>query len=316
MDAAYARLYKSPEGLRALTQWYDETLAQLPVPVESRYVTTRHGRTHLLAAGPADAPPLVLIQGYGAASPLWKKQLADFSAAHRVYALDTIGQPGRSDPVTPSLFGDGYAEWLVDVLDALGLERAALAGVCFGGWILMKLAAYAPARVERAVLLTPVGLARFKIYWRSGIPLVLRRDDEEAGARLLRMAFTPPGSGLSFDRDVARALLLVIRHYNVGAIAGMKDGGNGLRELWDGARALFKFVRAEPDSALRRMRAPTLLLVGQHEASYNPQAAVRKARRAMPQVIAEVVPNTGHAAMYDRPDYVNPRVLRFLHDGT
>lgn len=309
-------LYKTEAGYREIMAWYDDALSRVPIPTESRYVRTRFGDTHMLVAGAPDAPPLVLVQGYGAAAPLWKKQLADFAAHYRVYALDTPGQPGRSAQTPITVFGSSYAEWMVDVLDGLGLESAHVAGVCLGGWITLKLAAYAPERVRKAVLLAPVGLARFKIYWRSGVPLILQPGSERAGERLLRMAFTPPGSGLTFDRDVARALLLVIKHYNVGAAAGMQKDKQGAAELINGVRAAKQFVMPEPDHELAKLTAPTLLLVGEHEAIYNPHAAVRRARRAIPNVIAEIVPNTGHAAMYDRPEYVNPRVLRFLAEGT
>jgi pimeloyl-ACP methyl ester carboxylesterase len=41
---------------------------------------------------------------------------------------------------------------------------------------------------------------------------------------------------------------------------------------------------------------------------------VRRALAAFPNAQAEIVPGTGHAAIYDRPDYVNPRLLAFLRD--
>ncbi|NDJ59527.1 MAG: alpha/beta hydrolase [Chloroflexi bacterium] len=309
-----ARLYKSPEGYAAMRAWYESALAQLPVDVESRYVATRYGRTHLLVTGPPDAPPLVLVQGYGASAPLWHKQIADFAAEYRVYALDTVGHPGRSDPNPPPFFDDAYAKWLVDVLDALGLERVRVAGVCLGGWVVIRLGIYAPERVEKAVLLSPVGLARFKIYIRSGVPLILNMggDLEAAGQRLLVHAFTPPGSNLTFDRQLARALTLTIKYYRINTIVGIQNDDPTLREMWQSARILFSFVRGTPRAELRRFDIPTLLIVGEHEAIYNAQAAVRRARAALPHVRAEIIPGTGHAAIYDRPDVVNPLIMDFL----
>lgn len=296
--------------------WYDDALAQIRLPHESQFVATRFGRTHLLAFGDPSRPPLVLVQGYGASAPLWHKQIEDFAREYRVYALDTNGHPGRSDPHPPPLLGDGYAQWLVDVLDGLGLEQARIAGVCLGGWAVLRLGVYAPERIHKAVLLSPVGLARFRVYVRSGVPLILnlgsQRDLEAAGQRLLVTAFTPPGSNLTFDRQLARALILTIRHFRIGTIVGFQRDRPSLRDLGLGIRALNRFLRGEPDSALRQFHAPALLMVGEHEAIYNPHRAVRKALRAMPNVQAEVVPGTGHAAIYDRPDYVNPRVLDFL----
>jgi pimeloyl-ACP methyl ester carboxylesterase len=310
-------LYKSAEGYAQIMQWYESAIVRLPFPVESHFVETRYGQTHMLTCGDPAAPPLLLVQGYGASAPLWHKQLADFAQHYRVVALDIVGQPGKSAPTLPGLFGDGYAQWMVDVLDALEIEQADVAGVCLGGWIVMKLAAYAPERLKRAVMLSPVGIASFKIYVRSGIPLVLNlgRDMDAAGLRLLRMTFTPPGSGLQFDRELARAFVPVLRHYRVGVVAGIGSGTPSPRELWAGTRALVKFVRGEPASTLRKIAVPTLLLVGEHEAIYNPRAAVRRAQRHIPNVIAEIIEGTGHATIYDRPDVVNPRILHFLKEG-
>ncbi|MFQ3567519.1 MAG: alpha/beta hydrolase [Aggregatilineales bacterium] len=310
-----SKLYKTPEGHAAFEQWYAEALEKLPVPFETRYVETRYGVTHMLVMGPADAPPLVMVQGYGASAPLYYKQFADFARQHRVYALDTPGHPGRSAPNPPPLLGDGYAIWLVDVFDALGLARTHVVGACLGGWAVLRLGVYAPERIDKAVLLSPVGLARFKVYVRSGVPFILNigGDIEAAGQRLIVNAFTPPGSNLTFDRQLAKALLLAIKHYRVGLVVGYSSDRPTPREFARSLRILRRFVHGETVAELRKFSAPALLLVGEHEAIYNPRAAVRKAAAAMPNVQAEIVPGTGHAAIYDRPDYVNPRVLAFLN---
>lgn len=311
------RLYKTADGHAALMAWYSRALDALPVAYQSSSVETRHGRTHVLTLGDADKPPLVMIQGFGASAPLWKNQFPDLAAHYRLYALDVPGHPGRSEPRVLSLLDSSYAEWLVDALDALRLERAHVAGVCLGGWIAMQTAVYAPERIEKLVLLSPVGLAPFKVFVRSGVPLILNfgRDTEAAGERLLRMAFAPPGSNLSFDRDLARALTLVIRHYDIAAIAGLDGQHPTARDLLRALRTLGRFVRPMPDAALRRIAAPTLLLVGQHEAIYDPHAAVARAEKYIPNVTAEIVARSGHATIYDRPDYVNPRILEFLTGG-
>jgi len=309
-------IYRSLEGERAIQDWYDSALAMLDVPFVSRYVDTPYGRTHLLELGREDAPPLVLVQGYGGSAPLWHKQYADLIPHYRIYALDTVGMPGRSDSNPLSLLNDDYTRWLLAVFDALGLQQPNVAGVCLGGWIVLRLGIDAPERVRRAVLLSPVGLARFKIYFRSGIPLILNMGNEEKaeqyGKRLLLHAFTPPGSNLQFDRRLAQAMLLAVKHFDVGVAAGLRSEASRLRELWTAIRVLGRFVRSEPASELRKFAVPGLLFVGEHEAIYNPHVAVEKAQQAIPNIQAEIVQATGHAAIWDRPEYVNPKMLAFL----
>ncbi len=306
-------LYRSREGYAVLEKWYDEALSAFEVPITTGYIPTRFGTTHVICAGDESAPPLVLIHGYGAGSPLWRQQIEGLAGHYRLYAPDCVGQPGRSATRPPSLLDDGWSWWLEDVLDGLGLARTALAGTCLGGWMVMRFAAYAPQRVSHAILLSPVGIAPFRIYWRSGVPLVLnlRSDPTYYGQRLMRMVFVPPGSGLKFNREVFYALSLVVKHYNAGALAGMSAQPN-LREVLRGTRALIKFVRGEPSWVLRKVSVPTLLLVGQHEGIFDARKAVQRALRHMPNVQAEILPNVGHAAIYDAAEQVNARIRQFL----
>jgi len=55
----------------------------------------------------------------GGNAMLWRPQFSPLSQSHRVYAPDPIGEPGKSASVRHSWRGPGYAEWLVDVFDAL-----------------------------------------------------------------------------------------------------------------------------------------------------------------------------------------------------
>ena len=44
------KMYRSESGFNAIMSWYEDTEAKIPVPVESVFVETRFGRTHMLAA--------------------------------------------------------------------------------------------------------------------------------------------------------------------------------------------------------------------------------------------------------------------------
>jgi pimeloyl-ACP methyl ester carboxylesterase len=93
------------------------------VKAESVMVGSPFGDTHVLVAGAADAPPLVLFHGVGDdAAVMWLYHIKDLSARHRCYAVDTLGGPGRS------LWLLGANDLLADVpkseerLRALGLR--------------------------------------------------------------------------------------------------------------------------------------------------------------------------------------------------
>src|SRR5262249_14500176 len=149
--------FKTPEGEARFLAAYDSALKLWAVPHEELDVPTRFGMTHVVTAGPKDAPALVLLHGYMATSVMWAPNVGDFSREHRVYAIDVMGQPGRSVPGEPIRAAADYVAWLTATLDGLSLGRVTLAGQSFGGWLAMKYAVAAPERIDRLVLLSPGG---------------------------------------------------------------------------------------------------------------------------------------------------------------
>ena len=155
-------IYASDEGRQAVQSRYSEMLGRWPVPSEQLKVPTREGETFVVACGPASAPPVLLFQGSGANAAMWMRDIASWAEHHRVYAVDVIGEPGFSAPSRPTLASDAYALWLDDVMQALGLARAALVGVSLGGWIVLDYAMRRVDRVDKVVVISPAGVGRRK----------------------------------------------------------------------------------------------------------------------------------------------------------
>ena len=64
MVMLYASVFKTPEGEVAFLAAYDAAMKLWPVRYEELEVPSRFGTTHIIASGPKDAPPLVLLHGY------------------------------------------------------------------------------------------------------------------------------------------------------------------------------------------------------------------------------------------------------------
>lgn len=108
-------------------------------------------RLHLHEWGDPASPTLVCLHGV-TAHGLRFRRLAEARLARRFHVL------------APDLRGHGHSDWqppwdvrsqLADVLDTVERERASWLGHSFGARIMMELAARAPERIERAVLLDP-----------------------------------------------------------------------------------------------------------------------------------------------------------------
>lgn len=311
------RLYKSASGYRAIMSWYDDVLKLLDVEVESRFVRTRFGHTHMLVCGPEDGEPLILIPGIAGCAPLWRRQLPAFAKHFRVYALDIVGQPGRSDPYPPSFLNDEYVYWLQDVLDGLGIERAHFAGTSVGGWIVLRMGLRLPERVRKIVMFSPTGISRAKLPIGIWIKKVLnKRKNADALENDLTAksvsSKTHGGSFGTFDRQLARLMALCTRHYRVDRSVGIHNEKTGKIDFGKGLRVLGKFFLSEPRSALRQLKVPGLLIFGEHEILYNPRLISKRAKKLMPTLDSRIIQGAGHAAIYDKPDEANKVVIDYL----
>jgi pimeloyl-ACP methyl ester carboxylesterase len=314
-DARFS-LYKTPDGYRAIMNWYDDALELIHCDYESQFVKTRFGHTHMIAAGDKDAEPLILIAGVAGCAPLWHRQIPALAEHFRVYALDVVGQPGRSDPYPPSFLNDDYSQWLCDVLDGLHLDKAHFAGTSVGGWIVMKMGIQAPERVNKIVMLSPTGVSRARLPVKIWLTKVLnkKKDANELEGDLTAKSVSSrsPGDGKTFDRQLARLMALATRHYRVDRSVGVYNEKTQKVDIGKGLRVLRKFFLSEPKRELRKMKMPSLLVFGEQETLYNPVPIVKRAKKIIPHLETTIVKGAGHAAIYDRPEDANRIIIDFL----
>lgn len=167
-------IYKTLAGEHAIMDIYDSILARWPVPYTGITLPTRHGDTFIIASGDETAPPLVLLHGSASNATAWIGDIEALSRHFRVYAVDTIGEPGRSVHNRPPWDGPAYADWLKDMLDGLQLEQAAVMGISQGGWTALKFASTYPHCVSKLLLLAPGGVMQPKAsFFLRAIPLSL-----------------------------------------------------------------------------------------------------------------------------------------------
>ncbi len=168
-----ARYYRSPEAATEIIDCYQALLAEWPAAIRRHTVPTSQGDTFVMESGNASGPPLVLLHGSLANSASWMREAELWSPHFHLFAVDMIGEPGLSAPERPPLDSDAYARWLDDVLDALELPKAALAGVSLGGWLALDYVIRRPQRVSQLAVIVPggVGPQRNILIW--ALPLMV-----------------------------------------------------------------------------------------------------------------------------------------------
>jgi pimeloyl-ACP methyl ester carboxylesterase len=304
--------FKTPEGEAAYLAAYEAAMKLWPVPYEEVEIPTRFGMTHVVISGPQDAPPLVLLHGYFATLTMWLPNIADFSKDYRVYALEVMGQPGKSipNPDEPIRNAADFVAWLSETLDGLNLDRISLVGMSYGGWLALNLAMAAPERVRKLALLSPA--ASFQ-------PLV-----KQFMLRAMLMGFFP-------TRLTVNSCFGWMGFKDTSGDADEKHPADerhptDAQHVLDLAYLGLKHFRLPPETArimpgvfsddeLRALRVPVLLLIGDREVIYDPAKALARARRLIPNFEGELVPGCNHDMCVSQHRIVDARVLDFLNDN-
>jgi pimeloyl-ACP methyl ester carboxylesterase len=220
-----------------------------------------------------EGPPLVLIHGLSGSTRWWRRNVPDLAEQFRTYAVDLAGFGGSRR--TRRFRLDEAVPLLVEWLEGQGIARASVVGHSLGGLIAARLAADAPERVDRLVLVDAAVLAFDPGIGRRAVGLV----------RALR--WTPLDFAPLLARDALRAHPLSLG----AAVAGV--------------------VRTDWRAMLAQIRAPTLVIRGERD-TIVPLAVGRQIAAGIPNARLVVIPAAGHAPMWERPEAFNGDLLAFL----
>jgi len=264
---------------------YEAVLARWP-EVEVTNFSSAYGTTRMLSAGPAGAPPVVLLPGGGATATVWFANVAALSGEFRVHALDVPGNPGYT--VVSVRNAGELCNWLDGVL-SIADAPVGLVGHSYGGWVALTYALHAPDRVRRLALLDPTrcfgGYAL--AYMLHALPVLVRPSRRTAGA-LLR--WETRGRAL----DPAWTVL------------------HGLAAEQPSTGKLVARPRPAADR-LRELRVPTLVLLAERSRAHDVGKVGASARRLLPDVTTAVLSGaTHHTLPMDPAAEVDRALLPFL----
>jgi len=231
-----------------------------------------------------DGPPLVLIHGHPFNRMMWRPQLASLSADLRVIAPDLPGYgaaPGRGRKVTMPEFAGA----ILELVDQLGVERFAVAGLSMGGLVAMELGLRHPDRVAGVALVatTAAPVTPGEADDRRALADRIERDG------ILDLALDMAGKlfGPAARREpaiVEPVVSMMLRTSPAGAAAALRG-------------------RAErPDYAtlLRDLAVTALVVAGDHD-GYADEAVVAQLVGALPAPEVVRLPGAGHLPNLEAP---------------
>lgn len=253
-----------------------------------------------------EGAPALFIHGGPNSGSTWM-QLASRASGLRCLILDRPGT-GLSDPLREPVRPDNLAAYAsalpVDVLDALGVERAHLVVSSFGGLVGLYSAASHPDRFDRMVQMACPAMA-----------------PEMLTPPFMRVIMTPGlGRMIGMLPPSQKAAKMVFRQIGHGASL---EAGRIVDELFDWYVALqrhtdtmihesamiasfggpsgFDPTLTIPDEVLARVVAPTYFLWGEDD-TFGGLATAQRVVTAMPNAQLEMLPAAGHLPWVDDPD--------------
>jgi pimeloyl-ACP methyl ester carboxylesterase len=273
-------LYKTVEGEKAVMAVYDAALKNWPVAHETQIISSRHGDTFVIANGSALAPALILLHGAGGNSTMWAGDVTDYSRHYRVYAVDLLGEAGKSAANRPAWDSPAFAEWLEDIFNGLKIEHATLVGISQGAWTALKFAVVMPDRLDKLVLIAPGGIVpdRTSFIIRAiGLTLLGKWGIK----RLVRALFG--------DQKVPASVIDTVVQTSTQFKPRL------------GILPIFS------DDELRRLTMPVLLLGGTKDIMRDLNKIEARLRNLLPHLKTVIIPGAGHALLY-----TTQSVLEFL----
>ncbi|MFB7864259.1 alpha/beta fold hydrolase [Streptomyces sp. NPDC056069] len=267
--------------------------APLPAPRPATFARAQDG-TALAYQHRGEGPPLVLLAGQANDHHWWDDVREDFHATHSTLTLDARGT-GDSDKPRGPYSTRQFADDVIAVLDALGIERADVYGTSMGGRVAQWIAIAHPRRVRRLVLgCTSPGGPR-AVERDATVRRALARPDADAVRLTLadlmyspawRAAHPGPYRTLGDPRMPAHA-----RHAHLLASNG--------HDAWD---------------ALPRIAAPTLVLHGDQDRLTPPDNLPLLASR-IPGALTHLFPGARHAYFEECRAEAGTLVRTFLGSG-
>jgi 3-oxoadipate enol-lactonase len=244
-------------------------------------------RLHYHVDGPRSAPALVLSGSLGTTLAMWEPQLAALAERFRVVRYDHPGHGGSQVPAGPVSIDD-FGRGVVELLDALDLDRAAFCGLSLGGIVGMWLGSRVPERLTRLALASTAACFPPRARWDERIAIARRDGVESIADSVLERWFTPRFR----ERGEYRRMLVSIQ------TEGYARGCEVVRD-------------ADLRDSLGSIAVPTLVLAGADDPAVSADD-VRGLADGIPETRVVELAGAAHLANVEQPEAFTEALLEHL----
>jgi len=287
-------------GPRGRSPWLD-----VDWRVHQRWMTVAGRTVNIVDLG--SGPAVVFVHGLAGSWQNWLENLPDLARENRVVALDLPGFGESAMPAAPISMA-GYAAVVRELLQQLGIDRAAVVGNSMGGLVSLELALAAPDLVERLVVVSPAGI---HAQGRIGDRLMAHIRRAERVITGFNGLVARRADAVSRRAGLRRQLLRAsCAHPDLlpPALAAEQLRPSGRPGFLDAVEAI---VRTRIRERLGGVTCPVLVVWGENDRLV-PASDAGRFVRALPDARAIVYRDTGHVAMLERPERFNADLRAFL----
>lgn len=244
--------------------------------------------------GPEEADVLVLSNGILMSTASWAFQTPSLSRHYRLLLYDCRGMWQSAHPPGPYSM-EIHADDLAALLDALDIERAHIGGVSYGAEIGLVFALRYPERTRSLVVSSAVSHVDPLLngWMKSWIAAAQDHDAEMLFNVTYPLNFSE--EWIAENSDALDAALNRYRELDFDAFVEL----------------VLSFCRLDVTADLHTIEAPTLVMVGENDL-LKPRKYAEIIACEIPDAEFAVVPNAGHAVMWEKAAVFNTLVLGFL----
>jgi pimeloyl-ACP methyl ester carboxylesterase len=263
-----------------------------------RFVDISGARVRVREEGAPNGPVVLLIHGFTHSLETWDGWAAQLKTDYRVIRYDLLGH-GLTGPDPKERYAPAErAAFIGDVMNALEIDHAVLAGNSLGGLAAWRFAVGNRERVDGLILVSP---GAFPLNGVSDKPA-------EIPAAMKAYLLTAPEAGVRASAEIIYGDDSKITDERVTAMRDMiRREGNGAALI----KSLEEFTLPDPVSDLARVNAPTLILWGESDIII-PLAQGRRIEETIPNARLISYPGVGHAAQEEAPGETVADAIAFL----
>jgi pimeloyl-ACP methyl ester carboxylesterase len=237
-------------------------------------------------------PAVLLIHAFPLNRTMWAPQLPALSNRFRVIAPDLPGF-GESQPASPWSMED-FAEDLQQLLDALGVRDAAIAGVSIGGYIAFAFWSKYPERIRQLVISN--SRARADNETEKSARNEMIAAIQQRGASILPDRMLPRLLQPNPSAEAARTVRDIMAQANPSAAA------YALMAMRD---------RMDFSTMLHRVTCPAMVITGENDVIIRAEDSRDVAERISGARFV-TIPNSGHLSNLENPERFNAELISFL----